>query len=302
MKEITVSHNSELFIGIDGGGTKCKARLEDEYGNLLAECTTGPANASRDLHGSLESIIQACKQCLEIANIAPERLHELNVGMGLAGINLASVKEAFMQQALPFKHYNVTTDLHIACLGAHGGNNGAIVIVGTGSSGIAIRGKDQVMLGGHGFQVGDKGSGAWIGKMALGHCLETLDGIHQSNALAEAVMAHLNCNKSMDIALLAVSAAPAFFATLAPVVFEQATLNQSDALKIVNEAAAYISKMSQNLLQHSPTRLSFIGGVSQPLLHYIDRRLRDKIQPAKNTPECGAIHFIRSTLQTETIS
>ncbi|MFT5840625.1 MAG: glucosamine kinase, partial [Flavobacteriales bacterium] len=27
----------DFFLGIDGGGTKCKARLEDAQGNLLAE-------------------------------------------------------------------------------------------------------------------------------------------------------------------------------------------------------------------------------------------------------------------------
>lgn len=301
MMKIDPSANKELFIGIDGGGTKCKARLEDQYGQFLAEAITGPANASRDLHGAKNSVIEACKECLAKANLAPERLHDLHVGIGLAGINLPNVKEAFVQQKLPFKQYAVTTDLHIACLGAHGGQNGAIVIIGTGSSGIAIHDNEQIMLGGHGFQVGDKGSGAWIGKMAVAHCLETLDGIHKPNELADAVMQHLNNNRALDIALLAVSAAPAFFATLAPMVFMLAAKKQVTALDIVEQAALYISKLSCNLLAHSQSRLSYIGGVSESLLAYIDHDLRQQISPALSPPEVGAIHFIHSSLLTETL-
>ena len=33
-----------IFIGIDGGGTKTKLRMEDENGNLLAQSKGGPAN------------------------------------------------------------------------------------------------------------------------------------------------------------------------------------------------------------------------------------------------------------------
>lgn len=302
MKERILNANTELFVGIDGGGTKCKARLEDEQGNVLAEAITGPANASRDLHGSIKSVIDACKQCLVNANLAPDRLYDMHVGIGLAGINLPSVKKAFIKQTLPFKSYSVTTDLHIACLGAHSGAYGAIVIVGTGSSGIAISAKNQVVLGGHGFQVGDKGSGAWIGKMAISHCLETLDGIHPPNELAEAVLEQLNCKNSIDIAVLAVSATPAFFAQLAPVIFDLANRQQKDAVDIIQEAANYISKLSENLLRHSPSRLSYIGGVSAPLKAYLKCDLRQKIEPAMSPPEVGAIHYIQSILNSEKLS
>lgn len=302
MKENIVNANNELFVGIDGGGTKCKARLEDGQGNLLAEAITGPANAARDLHGSIGAVIEACKQCLIHAGLAAEKLYDLHAGIGLAGINLPSVKEAFLNQSLPFKSYRITTDLHIACLGAHAGKNGAIVIIGTGSSGIAIGNNHQIILGGHGFQVGDKGSGAWIGKMAISHCLETLDGIHEPNELANAVKSHLNCDEAIEIALLTVSARPAFFAKLAPLVFELAKTQQKEALDIIHQSATYIGKLSENLLQHSPSRLSYIGGVSTPLLAYIDGDIRKRIVPAISSPEVGAIHFIKSTLNTEKLS
>ncbi len=32
------------LLGIDGGGTRCRARLTDRQGKLLAEVVGGPAN------------------------------------------------------------------------------------------------------------------------------------------------------------------------------------------------------------------------------------------------------------------
>ena len=297
---INNSHEGKLFVGIDGGGTKCKARLENEQGELLAEATTGPANVARDMQGSINNIVDACTQCLLEADLSIERLSDLNVGMGLAGINLPAVKQAFQEHSLPFSSAKVTTDLHIACLGAHHGEEGTIVIVGTGSSGIAVSAEDHRILGGHGFQVGDKGSGAWIGKNAIAHCLETLDGIVEPNELANAVMSHMDCRNTCELVALTVSAPPALFATLAPLVFDLAANKQVDALGIIDEAANYITTLTENLLLRSPDRLSYIGGVSDALSTYLPASLRQKMTPPLSPPESGAILFIKSTLQTET--
>jgi len=36
---------SSFFLGIDAGGSRCKARLLDKNQNVLAEVESGPANA-----------------------------------------------------------------------------------------------------------------------------------------------------------------------------------------------------------------------------------------------------------------
>lgn len=290
---------NKLFLGIDGGGTKCKARLEDFDGKLLAEAITGPANAARDLNGSINSILEASKQCLVNAGLPEDRLADIHAGIGLAGISLPSVKSEFEKVTLPFVKYAVTTDLHIACLGAHAGKDGVIVIVGTGSSGIAIKEQQQRIMGGHGFLVGDKGSGAWIGKMAVSHCLETLDGIVAPNQLSEAIMLELKCSSAMDLVMMSVSAPPAFFARLAPLVFEQAQNGQVDAKQLISESAEYIAALSANLLSHSSGRLSYIGGVSKVLLAYLPQSIQNKVSPPCFEPESGAIFFIKSILNTE---
>jgi glucosamine kinase len=295
-----LTNSTDIFLGIDGGGTKCKARLEDAQGNLLAEATSGPANAAQHLMGSVAAVLEASEKAIANANIKGLILNQIHAGIGLAGINIPQVKQTFLKQSLPFASWHITTDLHIACLGAHLGQDGAIVIVGTGSSGIAIHNDQQLEVGGHGFVVGDKGSGAWLGKMAVSHCLETLDGITPNNLLCEHVLSLLNCDNPYDLVSLTLEAKPAFYASIAPLILQLAASQQEDALLLVNQAATYINKLCHRLLIGNLDRISLIGGITQPLMPYLDSQLQAIIRPAKATPEQGAILYAKTKL-TKTI-
>ena len=291
-----MTYATEVYLGIDGGGTKCKARLEDAQGNLLAEAIAGPANAARNLTGSVKAVLEASEKAIAKANIKGLTLNQIHAGIGLAGINIPQVKQAFLKQSLPFASWHITTDLHIACLGAHLGQDGAIVIVGTGSSGVAIHNDQQFEMGGHGFVVGDKGSGAWLGKMAISHCLETLDGITPNNLLSKQVINLLDCDSAYDLVNLTLEAKPALFASVAPLIFRLAASQQEDALLLVNQAATYINKICHRLLSGNLHRLSLIGGITQPLTPYLDSQLQAIIRPAQATPEQGAILYSKMKL------
>lgn len=291
-----MTYATDVYLGIDGGGTKCKARLEDAQGNLLAEAIAGPANAARNLRGSVKAVLEASEKAIAKVNIKGLTLNHIHAGIGLAGINIPQVKQAFLKQSLPFASWHITTDLHIACLGAHLGQDGAIVIVGTGSSGVAIHNDQQFEMGGHGFVVGDKGSGAWLGKMAISHCLETLDGITPNNLLSKQVTNLLDCDSAYDLVNLTLEAKPALFASIAPLIFQLAASQQEDALLLVNQAATYINKICHRLLSGNLHRLSLIGGITQPLTPYLDSQLQAIIRPAQATPEQGAILYSKIKL------
>ena len=291
-----MTYATDVYLGIDGGGTKCKARLEDAQGNLLAEAIAGPANAAHNLTGSVKAVLEASEKAIAKANIKGLTLNQIHAGIGLAGINIPQVKQAFLKQSLPFASWHITTDLHIACLGAHLGQDGAIVIVGTGSSGVAIHNDQQFEMGGHGFVVGDKGSGAWLGKMAISHCLETLDGITPNNLLSKQVINLLDCDSAYDLVNLTLEAKPVLFASVAPLIFQLAANQQEDALLLVNQAATYINKICHRLLSGNLHRLSLIGGITQPLTPYLDSQLQAIIRPAQATPEQGAILYSKIKL------
>ncbi len=62
----------------------------------------------------------------------------------------------------------VLSDAEIALEGALGEDDGIIIIIGTGSIGIARQGKNKLFrCGGWGIELDDEGSGAWIGREGI---------------------------------------------------------------------------------------------------------------------------------------
>jgi glucosamine kinase len=287
---------SPYFIGIDGGGTKCKARLEDANGVLLTEAIAGPANAARDIEGTLYSIYAACDVLLAKVSEHAISYGQIHAGIGLAGVNLPNIKQSVLSRAHPFLSLNLSTDLHIACLGAHNGNDGAIIITGTGSSGAVIAQGECLEVGGHGFIVGDKGSGAWLGKMAVSHCLEALDKLRPHCNMTEQVLKILACKTAYDLVSATINAKPSLFAQLAPMVLKLAAEQQTSAVSLVNEGAHYISQLARRLLSHAPQRLSIIGGVSTLLIPWLDSDIKATLSDAILPPEAGAIILAKTQL------
>jgi glucosamine kinase len=205
--------------------------------------------------------------------------------------------QAFKEQALPFASASITTDLHTACLGAHKQDNSAIIIVGTGSSGIAVKGEQRFEFGGHGFAVGDKGSGAWLGKMAVIHCLEVLDGIKGSDEFTDAIMSFLHCTDAHQLVTLTLGAKPSFYAELAPLIFTLAEQEEPYAVVLVEDAVDYINKLSKRLLELNPERFSLIGGITHRLTPYLEADLQLLIKAPLGSPEEGAILYSKSQLE-----
>lgn len=281
------------FLGIDGGGSKCKVRLEDADRNLLGEYVSGPANPSRDFDTAIQSIRAGVEGVFDAAEIEIDLLSQTHAVFGLAGLNVPSCLQKMQSWDHPFKSLILTTDLHIACVGAHQQDSGAIVIIGTGSSGIVYEAGEPVNYGGHGFLLGDKGSGAWFGLQALRYTLESADGIKPASLFTQAVLANLNCKTANEIVDEYLMTPPAKFAQLAPLVFDFADQQDSAALQIVEEGTRYISDMCQQMQLRKPTRLAFIGGLSHKLVPWLPADLQACLSKALNPPEVGAIIIAR---------
>lgn len=50
---------SDLLVGIDGGGTSCRARIRDNQGQLLGEGKSGSANILLGVEVAMSAIIEA---------------------------------------------------------------------------------------------------------------------------------------------------------------------------------------------------------------------------------------------------
>ena len=80
-----------LLLGVDGGGTSCRARLCAFSGQLLGEAATGPANLRLGLQQSFSEILDAAAQCLSQAGLPRSYLGKIVACLALAGASEPSL-------------------------------------------------------------------------------------------------------------------------------------------------------------------------------------------------------------------
>ncbi|WP_111978789.1 N-acetylglucosamine kinase [Algibacillus agarilyticus] len=287
-----------LILGIDGGGTKCKAVLFcAEQQKIIATGIAGPANPVHGIEAAQAAIISAAQSALHQANLPRSQLANLVVGAGLAGVNLPKYFAIMQDWAHPFQDFHLTTDLHTACYGAHNALHGSAIIIGTGSCGVSLIDDQTLMFGGHGFGLGDKGSGAWIGLTAVQHVLEAFDGIAAPTQLSELILNKLNVSDPYAIIERLTKAPPAAYGQLAPLVFQAATLDDAVAQSILRDGGHYISALARKLLATNPPRLSILGGLAHLMQDWLDQDIREKTLPALGQPTDGCILFAQHKLK-----
>ncbi len=196
-----------ILLGVDGGGSTCRARAVDEAGRLIGEGVSGPANISSDLDGALSAILAACN-----AALGPHNVGTVRAALGLAGAN-DPVAAQTLQSRLPFRESHVVTDGYISVLGALGHQDGIVAAIGTGSVFILQKGGRQREIGGKGLILGDEASGAWMGRKLLSHTLRALDGFTPMTPLCQETLDTMG--GAAGIISFAARARPADFATFA---------------------------------------------------------------------------------------
>jgi len=158
----------DIFIGVDGGGTKCKVRIEDAEGNLLGQARGGPAQIRISVDQAWQSILAAINEALKSTGISlVDKNYRFHAGFALAGTEVKEAVDDFLSRPHPFTNISLKSDAYAACLGAHGGKDGAIINIGTGVIGMRISGDEVIQVGGWGFPHGDEGGGAWLGLEAV---------------------------------------------------------------------------------------------------------------------------------------
>ncbi len=291
--ECEQTKEAPLFIGIDGGGSKCRATIYASDDSVLGTGLSGRANPLFGLSQTLESILSSTEQALADAGLTSSDSGKLVAGLGLAGVNVPRLYQALTQWQHPFAQMFVTTDLHTACIGAHRGGDGAVIITGTGSCGYAHVGEQSLSLGGHGFPLGDKGSGAWFGLKAAEAALLHLDGFGPKTELTESVLNHFQVSNGMGIVEHLAGKSSSCYAALARDLLRCANEQDEVAKEIVKQGAAYISQVARRLFTLHPPRFSMIGGLAEPLAPWLDKEVVDRISPVIAPPEMGAYYFAR---------
>ncbi len=205
-----------IDIGIDRGGTGCRVALSLD-GGPIALTRGGPANIVTDLAAAEAAIRLALTEALAARGFGFDAMVDARVCAGLAGGRLPGAADAFATR-LPFLAY-VVDDSVTALEGAFGGAEGTLINLGTGSFCIRRDARGITHQGGWGFVLGDEGSAAWFGRLALSELLKIEDGRLPRYAddpltlvLHKALGAHP--------VLFARDARPEDFAALAPLVLQ----------------------------------------------------------------------------------
>lgn len=292
-----------LFIGVDGGATKCVVRVEDESGNLLGREISGPANINVSVVKTWHSILDALEKIIRPLNISLQnKTYRFHAGMGLAGCEVKEAYQEFLKYTHPFHQLIVSSDAHTACLGAHQHQDGSIIVIGTGAVGFQIESMRTTKVSGWGFPHDDQGGGAWLGMEAVKITLQTLDGRLPSSRLSQMIFAHFKENLQA-LTTWANQANSTAFAELAPVVIAQCEAGDPASIALMKQAARAINQISEALkakqLQSKKLPCALIGGLAPFIKPFLSENLQSDLVPAQSTPDQGAVLLVRKNLTCE---
>lgn len=286
--------SAPFFLGVDGGGSRCRARLESGEGVPLGEGLSGPATMRLGLETALASIMAATRQALDAAGLEESALARTYAGIGLAGTGHSGARAALESWRHPFADAWFEGDGYLALLGAFGGQPGGVVIAGTGSIAVTHIGGRTVRIGGYGFPVSDEGGGASLGLAALQLALRTWDGRAEASAFSRDLLAPFD--DASTLAGWMANATATDYATFAPIVVLHAEAGDAHARDLMRQAGARIGELAQALFVLGVRRVALCGGLAEPMQPYLPEHIRVRLVQAKADAAAGGILLAKTRL------
>ena len=286
----------EYLIGVDGGGTGTRVRLAGLDSVELAQASAGPSALSQGVAKAWTTILSAIGEACAVAGIGNPPLSCLAIGLGLAGVHNKEWAAQFVAADPGFAALVLDTDGFTTLMGAHGGRPGAIVAIGTGSVGEAMREDGtKVEVGGWGFPAGDEASGAWMGLRALNHIEQVLDGRVEGGAFAHEVIEA--CGGHRDAVQIWLGRAnQTAYASLARFVVAHGETDQT-ARAILEHAGREVAGIARALDPSGTLPLALCGGLGEVLLAWLPQATRARCTPPQGDSARGALRMIEQHLK-----
>jgi glucosamine kinase len=282
--------NTDLFlIGIDGGGTGTRVVLGDANGRVLAQAASGPSGLGLGIERAWQAIQSGCVEAFNRAGVAPD-WSRCVLGCGLAGVNNRDWLAAFRAQAPSLAGLAVASDAYTTLLGAHGGADGVIVALGTGSVGAVLAGEGECRIAsGFGFPSADEASGAWLGLRLIVHAQQALDGRVPFDALAQALLERVGAQDRDGLIVWLCAASQTAYASLAPVVFEHRS--HPHAARLLDQAGMEIGKIIAALDPSGALPIALCGGLGAPLREYVPQHYQGRLRAPLADSAHGALYL-----------
>ncbi|ESQ87483.1 ATPase [Asticcacaulis sp. AC460] len=277
----------QIFAGVDGGGTKCRVRLRDAQGALIGEAEGGSGNIRLGLDLVWNNILSALDTALGKAGRNRSVFPKMSLGLGLAGISDAGDAARTIAAGPDFGRCDASSDAHTAVLGAFSGRDGGILISGTGSAGYAWVGGKAIQVGGWGFELGDEGSAADLGRNALRAALHAHDGLGPVTEFTRAVIAHFGA--PADIVHFVTDARPRDYGQLSPMIMTFADAGDSVAVTLVEDQARFMGRYIGRLHELGAAKVCLVGGMAPVLQPWLSPAARSVLAEPEHDALEGAI-------------
>ncbi|NMO97938.1 BadF/BadG/BcrA/BcrD ATPase family protein [Paenibacillus lemnae] len=250
-----------IYIGMDGGGTKTEMVAVDEHGEVVSRYagkSTNPYVVT--FQGAME----------ELARVLDELLPPLQVTdllckgacFGMSGISSEAeqqqvqdfMREYQQQRNLSFP-LTLTTEAEISLMAALEQDYGVLVISGTGSNTYGITNSGQrFRAGGWGHILGDEGSGYQIGLLTLKSIIKSHEGILPPTIMTERIKEHYHFQSMLDLKayIYQPSIQKSDVASFARFCIEAARDGDETAIAIIMQQAAEIADTAAALITRHP--------------------------------------------------
>lgn len=160
-------------IGVDAGGTHSTAIAYDENGKELGRAEGGPGQINADYEGGITNISNTINELLD--KIDGDCMRVLVGIAGLSVVGNAPEVAATISSRINNLPTRAITDSLLALYAGLEGDDGALVIAGTGSVYNGLQNGHLIAVGGYGNILGDEGSGYAISRAAMQSALLSWD-------------------------------------------------------------------------------------------------------------------------------
>jgi len=290
----------EFLIGVDGGGSGTRVRLARADGVELAEGTGGPSGLLHGIANAWAAVEEAAGMAFRAAGLdVPDRA-KVAIGLGLAGVHNKQWAAEFVAANPGYARVALESDGHTTVLGAHRGEPGAIIALGTGSVGeIKLADGSHMEVGGWGFPAGDEASGAWMGLRAVNHVQQVIDGRMPASAFATDVANACGGGEAEPrnaIQNWLAEATQTRYAQLARIVLQHGESNETARL-ILLEAGREVEIMANALDTSGTLPIALCGGLAAPLRPYMPVSMLKRIVTPQGDSAAGALRMIQQRLK-----
>ncbi len=301
---------TRYYLGVDGGGTNCRIRLADENLRTLGEGRGGPSNLQlQNADPAYNSILEGTKAAFAAAGVSEAEYANTHACFCMAGGRSVLDRDAFAKRPWKFANVRVYDDIDAAHAGALGGDEGAVIIAGTGSAALAIVDGKRHQAGGWGFYVGDQMSGAILGRELIRRAVEATDGLVSGSPLTEAVVQALGGTlddvmewsfpkpseaitykdyrgKDIDVSIGQI---PKAYGDFSRMIFEFYEKGDAVARELIDLELSYVDNYVRWFKLRGATRMAATGGLGERLYPILVDRYGDFIVKPLGDNLSGAV-------------